>query len=121
MKLKEFINSEKAYKKAEREIRRWVEESYPGLTIEFNWPAPEIVQTDADVKYTRPRVHKITEAVNIKIGEVLDSHREEIYIADVLDRIYERHPRFNIDVENIEDLKRNRRFLEYFKELSVLN
>lgn len=121
MKLKELINSEQAYEKAAEEIRIWVEKSYPGLSIEFNWPAPEIVQIDSSVKFTRPRVNRITEAVNAKIGEVLNAHREEIYIADVLDRIYERHPRFDIDVENIEELKRNRRFLEYFKELSVLN
>lgn len=121
MRLKEYISLNNAYEKAADEIREWVERSYPGLSIEFHWPAPEIVQTDSTKRFTRTRVRKITEAVNIKIGDVLETHAEEIYVADILERIFTRHPNFDIEVNTIEDIKRNRQFLQYMKELSVVS
>ncbi len=120
MQIREFINTDKAYGKVEEEIRKWVEKSYPGLTIEFNYPAPEIVQTDSRVKYKKSRVKKIVEAVNIRIGDVLTAHAEEIYIADLLERIYKRHPDFTADVSSIDDIKSNRQFLQYLRELKAV-
>ena len=119
MRLKDYISLNGAYEKAAEEIRAWVEKSYPGLSIEFNEPAPEIVQIDPKRRFTRARVHRITEAVNIKIGNVLEYYEEEIYIADLLDRIYKRHPDFDIEVESLEDIKRNPQFLAYMKELRI--
>jgi len=119
MKLKEFINTNAEYDKAVVEIKEWVEQSYPGLSIEFDWPAPEIVRTDESVNFTKRRIRNITEAVNIKIGDVLEKYAESIYIAERLDRIYEKHPEFNIEVESIEDIKRNPQFLIYLDELIV--
>ncbi len=119
MKLREYINTEKEYKAAEDEIRAWVEESYPGLSIEFNYPAPEVVQIDPAVHFTKRRVRKIIEVVNIKIGDVLEKNSERIYIAERLDRIYAKHPDFDLNVECIEDIKRNPQFLKYLDELII--
>ena len=119
MRLKDYISLNGAYEKAEEEIRAWVETRYPGLSIVFDYPAPEIVQIDSQRRFARSRVQRIIEAVNIKIGEVLEEHEEEIYIADILDRIYKRHPDFDIEVESLEDVKRNQQFLEYMKELRI--
>ena len=119
MKLRNYINTDKEYKLVEDEIRKWVEKYYPGLSIEFNWPAPEIVQIDPKARYSVSRVRKIVEVVNIKIGDIMENHAEKIYIAERLDRIYARHPDFDIDVENIDDIKRNPQFLEYLNELVI--
>jgi len=119
MRLRELINTDKAYRRVETEIRAWVESSYPGLSIEFNWPAPEVVQTDSTVRFTKPRVRRIVEAVNVKIGDVLEAHAEEIYIADLLDRIRRKHPDYDPEVRTVEDVKTDQRFLRYVKELSV--
>ena len=118
MKIKEFINEDKVYNKVEEEIREWVEKSYPGLSIEF-YPHLEIVRTDPEIDFEKERVPKITEAINIKIGDVLEAHDEEIYIAERLTRIWRKHPKFNIEVETIEDIKRNPKFLKYLKELII--
>ena len=119
MEIHEFISNDRVYKKVEDEIRAWVEKHYPGLSIEFNWPAPEIVQVDSNVRYRSSRVRKIVEAVNIQIGNVLEAHAEEIYIADLLDRIYARHPDFSIEVQSIDDIKADKLFLRYMRELRV--
>lgn len=118
MKLKDFINEDKVYTKVEEEIRNWIEETYQGLSIEF-WPHLEIVRTNALIDYPEDRVKKITEVVNIKIGDIMEKHAEEIVIAERLTRIWKNHPRFNIDVESIEDIKRNKKFLRYLKELII--
>lgn len=118
MKLKDFINEDKVYTKVEEEIRTWIEETYQGLSIEF-WPHLEIVRTNALIDYPEDRVKKITEVVNIKIGDIMEEHAEEIVIAERLTRIWKNHPRFNIDVESIEDIKRNKKFLRYLKELII--
>lgn len=118
MKIKEFINEDKIYTQVEEEIREWVEKSYPGLSIEF-YPHLEIVRTNPEIDFAKERVPKITEAVNIKIGDILEAHDEEIYIAGKLTKIWQKHPRFNIEVESIEDIKRNPKFLKYFKELTI--
>ena len=118
MKLKEFINEDKVYTAVENEIREWVEKSYPGLSIEF-FPHLEIVRTDPNIDFEKERVPKITEAVNIKIGDILEAHDEEIYIAERLTRIWRKHPRFNIEIESIEELKKNQKFLKYLKELII--
>lgn len=117
MKIRDYINTEKEYKTAEEEIRAWVEASYPGLSIEFNYPAPEVVQVDSTVHFTKRRVRKIIEAVNIKIGDVLEKNSERIYMAERLDRIYAKHPDFDLDIESVEDIKRNPQFLKYLNEL----
>lgn len=118
MKLKEFINEDKVYCKVEQEIKDWIEKTYNGLSIEFE-PHIEIVRTSDLVNYTEEQVKKITEVVNIKIGDIMEAHAEEIYIAERLTRIWKKHPEFNINVESIEDVKRHPLFLKYLKELII--
>ena len=91
MELKQFLSEDAIYKKVEEEITDWVEKAYEGLSIDF-YPRLEVVQIDKSKKFTKPRVRKITEAVNIKIGELLEKHAEEIYIAERLERIYKKSP-----------------------------
>lgn len=117
MKLKDFISEDKAYKKAEDEIVKWVEETYSGLTIIFERDVPEIVRIDENIDFDKEQVAKITEVVNIKIGDILEKYEEEIYIAEKLTLIWKNHPRFNPEVECVNDLKKNKTFLKYFKEL----
>ncbi len=117
MKIKEFINEDKVYDKVENEIREWVESTYGGLSIEF-YPHLELVRTNRLLDFSKTQVEKITEVVNIKIGDILEKHAEEIFIAGRLAKIWKRHPRFNIDVSSIEELKRHPLFLKYLKELS---
>lgn len=119
MKLKEFLTEQIAYGKAEKEIVEWVESTYPGLTIEFSSVA-EIVRTDENIDYPEDKVPKIVEVVNIKIDEILTKYSEEIIIGEKLTLIWEKHPTFNPDVESIEDLKKNQKFLKYFKELNPI-
>jgi len=121
MKLKELLNENKAYEKAEKEIREWIEKTYPGLTIDCSGEVAEIVRTDENIDYPKDQVPKIVEVVNIKIDEILEKHEEEIYISEKLTKIWQKHPEFNPDVESIEDLKKNKKFLKYFKELSNRN
>lgn len=116
MKLKEFISEDKVYAKVEEEIRNWIESTYNGLSIEFE-PHLEIVRTDENIDFSSEEVAKIVEVVNIKIGDIMEAHEEEIYIAEKLTQIWKKHPRFNIEVESIEDLKKDKKFLKYFKEL----
>ena len=59
------------------------------------------------------------EVVNIKIGEILEKHSEEIYIGERLDRIWQKHPEFDAEVESIDDIKKNPLFLSYLKELII--
>lgn len=119
MKLREFISTQKEYDAAANEIKQWVEQTYPSLSIEFNWPVPEVVQIEKGTRYTKRRVRQIIEVVNIKIGEILEKYAEKIYIAERLDRIYEKHPQFDLEVESIEDIKRNPQFLLYLDELII--
>lgn len=119
MKLKDFISENAVYKKVEEEIRQWVETTYKGLSIEFYALTMEIVRTDENIDFDEEQVQKITEVVNIKIGDILEAHAEEIYIAERLTRIWKKHPRFNIEVETIEDIKRNKKFLKYLDELII--
>ena len=118
MKLKEFINEDKVYQKVENEIRDWVEKTYSGLSIEF-YPHLELVRTNALVDFDKEQVYKITEVVNIKIGDILEQHQEEIYIAERLTRIWKAHPRFNIEVNSLEDVKRHPLFLCFLKEFII--
>lgn len=117
MKLKEFINEDKVYSKVENEIREWIEKTYKGLSIEFI-PHIEIVRTDESIDFSKKEVPKIIEVVNIKIGDIMEQHAEEIYIAEKLSKIWKKHPRFNIEVESIEEVKKHPLFLRYFKELN---
>lgn len=118
MKLKDFISETKVYDKAAGEIKNWIEESYPGLSIIYE-PRLEVVRTDENIDFDEERVPKIVEAINIKIGDILEQHAEEIYIAERLTRIWQNHPRFNIDVESIQDIKDNKKFCKYLKELII--
>lgn len=118
MKLKELINEDKAYTKAEDEIKKWVEKTYPGLSIDF-MPHLEIVKTNEVIEYAPRDVQKIVEVVNLKIDEILEAHAEEIYIAERLTRIWKKHPEFNPTVNSIEELKRNSKFLKYLDELVI--
>lgn len=117
MKLKEFINEYKAYQKAEQEITKWVEETYPGLSMDYSGTTAEVVQIDENANYPAEQVPKIVEVINLKIDEILEKHEEEIYIAEKLTLIWRRHPMFNPEIESIEELKKNQKFLKYFKEL----
>lgn len=119
MKLKEFINEYATYKKVENEIREWVETTYKGLSIEFYESVIEIVRTDENVDFSPEEVQKITEVVNIKIGDILEAHAEEIYIAERLTRIWNKHPKYNPDVTSLEELKKSKRFLKYLSELII--
>lgn len=119
MKIKDFINENKVYEKVEKEIREWVEKTYKGLSIEFYPLTMEIVRIDENIDYNEEQTQKITEVVNIKIGDILEEHAEEIYIAERLTRIWKKHPRFNIEVESLEDIKRHPLFLKYLKELII--
>lgn len=118
MKLKEFLSEDVVYTNAEKEIREWVEKTYYGLSIDF-YPHLEIVRTNESIDFSVEQVNKITEVINIKIGDILESRAEEIYIAERLTRIWKNHPRFNIDVETIDDVKKNPKFLKYLKELII--
>lgn len=118
MKLKEFINEDKVYMQVEKEIREWVEKTYFGLSIEFE-PHLEIVRTNELVDFSVEQVQKITEVINIKIGDIMESHAEEIYIAERLERIWTKHPEFNIDIQSLEEVKRHPLFLKYLKELII--
>lgn len=119
MKLKELINEYKAYEKVEKEIVEWVEKTYPGLTIAFYANMAEILRTDENIDFSEEEVPKIVEVINLKIDELLELHEEEIYIAEKLTLIWNKHPNFNPEIESIEELKRNEKFLKYFKELSL--
>ena len=119
MEIRKYINTQSEYEKAECEIREWVEKSYKGLSIEFKYPAPEVVQVDESVKYSKRRARQIVEVVNIKIGDILEKHAERIYIAERLERIYQKYPMFNIDVESLEDIKTNKEFLKCLNELVI--
>ena len=118
MKLCEWIDEYEVYKKCEEEIREWVESSFVGLSIIFE-PHLEIVRTDEKIDFAPKRVEQVTELVNIKIGDILEAHAEEIYIAERLTRIYKKHPRFkNYEgAQNIEELKKDAKFCKYLKEL----
>ncbi len=118
MKLKEFINEDKVYLQVEKEIKDWIEKTYFGLSIEFE-PHLEIVRTNELVDFSEEQVNKITEVVNIKIGDIMEAHAEEIYIAERLTRIWQKHPEFNINVESLEDIKRHPLFLKYLKQLII--
>lgn len=119
MKLKDFINEYAVYKKVENEIREWVETTYKGLSIDFYELTMEIVRTDPDIDYSAEQTQKITEVVNIKIGDILEAHAEEIYIAERLTRIWKKHPKYNPEVTDLESLKKSKRFLKYLDELII--
>lgn len=118
MKLKELINENAIYIKVENKIREWVEKTYSGLSIDF-FPHLEIVRTNELVDFKPEQVQQITEVVNIKIGNILEEYAEEIYIAERLTRIWKKHPKFNIEVADIEELKKHPLFLKYLKELVI--
>lgn len=119
MKLKEFINEDKVYLEVEEEIKKWIEETYKGLSIDFYPQTMEIVRTNEQAEYNKEETKKITEVVNIKIDNILEEYAEKIYIAERLTRIWKHHPNFNIEVKNIEDIKKNKKFLKYLKELII--
>ena len=120
MKVIDLLNEERIYKQCEDEIRAWVEETYPGLSIDFYPNDIEIVRTDEKIDFSPEQVKKIVEVVNIKIGDILESHQEEIYLSERVTRICKRHPRFkDYEVGSIEELKRNKKFLKYLKELII--
>ena len=115
MKIKDFLKEHEIYLKVENEIREWVEKTYAGLSIEF-YPHLEVVRTNELINFNEEQVQKITEVVNIKIGDIMEKHAEEIYIAERLTRIWKNHPRFNPDVKSVDELKKHPQFLKYLKE-----
>lgn len=117
MKISE-LTAYSVYKKAEEEIRLWVEKSYPGLSIEFD-PHMEIVRLDKKIKITKGRVRKIVEAVNIKIGDVLEQYAESIYLCELVERIRVIHPDWNGEISEVGDLKKDKQFLLYLKEMHI--
>lgn len=118
MRLKKLLNENEVYCKVENEIREWVEKTYSGLSIEF-YPHLEIVRTNELIDFSQEQVKKIVEVVNLKIEELLEKYDEEIYIAERLTRIWKKHPEFNPEIENIEELKKHPKFLKYLKELII--
>jgi len=118
MKIKDFLKEHEIYLKVENEIREWVEKTYAGLSIEF-YPHLEVVRTNELINFNEEQVQKITEVVNIKIGDIMEKHAEEIYIAERLTRIWKNHPRFNPDVKSVDELKKHPQFLKYLKELII--
>lgn len=116
MKLNEISEYEE-YQNCEEEIREWVESRYKGLSIDF-LPQLEIVQTDKR-KYSPKRVKKIVEVVNIKIGDILEKNADRIYTASLVERVLKNHPEFDIEFKDVEELKTNRQFLDYVKELRI--
>lgn len=120
MKVGDLLNEDRIYKQCEDEIRAWVEETYPGLSIDFYANDIEIVRTDEKIDYAPEQVMKIVEVVNIKIGEILEANQEEIYLSEKVTQINKIHPRFkDYEVESIDALKKNKKFLKYFKELGL--
>lgn len=120
MKVLQLLNEERIYKQCEDEIRAWVEETYPGLSIDFYANDIEIVRTDEKIDYAPEQVMKIVEVVNIKIGEILEANQEEIYLSEKVTQINKIHPRFkDYEVESVDALKKNKKFLKYFKELGL--
>lgn len=116
MQFKE-ISEYKEYQKCEQEIREWVEANYTGLSIEF-YPHIEIVRTNKFTEYSREQAEKVVDMVNFKIAEILEKHAEEIYIASLAKRVAKLHPEYDVELESLQDLKTNKAFLEYVKELS---
>ena len=119
MKLKKLINEDLVYTKVENEIREWVEKTYNGLSVDF-YPRVEIVRTGELVCYSEEQTIKICEVVNAKIDEILIAHQEEINLAQNLTKIWKKHPKFNPNISNLEELKTNTKFLKYFKELIIV-
>jgi hypothetical protein len=120
MKVIDLLNEDRIYKQCEDEIRAWVEETYPGLSIDFYANDIEIVRTDEKIDYAPEQVMKIVEVVNIKIGDILEANQEEIYLSEKVTQINKIHPRFkDYEVESIDALKKNKKFLKYFKELGL--
>lgn len=117
MQLKE-ISEYKIYTKCEQEIREWIETNFTGLSIDF-YPHIEIVQTNKFTEYSKEQAGKIVESVNDKIAEILERHAEELYLASLVERVLKNHPRYNIELKEITDLKREKKFLEYVKELHI--
>ncbi len=119
MKLRKLISEDKVYTQVEKEITEWVENTYNGLSIEF-YPHLEIVRTNNVVDFLPDTVKKIIEVVNIKIGDIMESHAEEIYIAERLTRIWTNHNNFNPDVRDLDELKKHPKFLKYLNELIIV-
>ena len=115
MQFKE-ISEYKEYQKCEQEIREWVEANCTGLSIEF-YPHIEIVKTNRFIEYSKEQAEKVVDMVNYKIAEILEKHAEEIYIASLAERVAKNHPRYNVEFKDITDLKTNKQFLKYVKEL----
>jgi hypothetical protein len=131
MKVSELLDENKIYAKVEEEIRAWMKVKYNGVyDIEFHneptyldgkrLPDTEIVQCMPVVSQSKKAATKVVAEVNEKIDEILQSHDEEIYISGLLARIYVRHPNFkSAKCESIAELKKNKLFLQYMKELRM--
>lgn len=117
MQFKE-ISEYKIYEKCEKEIRDWVETNFAGLSIDF-YPHIEIVKTNKFTEYSKEQAGKIVESVNDKIAEILERHAEELYLASLAERVAKNHPRYNIELKDIAELKRDKKFLVYIKELQT--
>ena len=117
MQFKE-ISEYKVYEKCEKEIREWLEAKYTGLSIEF-YPHIEIVKTNKFTEYSKEQAEKVVDMVNFKLAEILEKHAEEIYIASLAERVAKMHPEYDVKIERLPDLKTNKEFLEYVKELGA--
>lgn len=117
MQLKE-ISEYKVYEKCEKEIREWVEANYAGLSIDF-YPHIEIVRTNRFTEYSKEQAEKIVESVNDKIAEILEKYAEELYLSSLAERVAKNHPKYNVELKKITDLKSEKVFLKYIKELQT--
>ena len=70
-------------------------------------------------KVSKDEIKTIVDEINLKIDDFLENKAESIYIAELLTRIWKKHPEFNIEVEKMEDIKLDPLFLCYLKELNL--
>jgi hypothetical protein len=132
MKLHELLDEGRVYNEVEQEIRDWILQKYNGVyDIEFHnkpafddkgrrLPDCEIVQCVPVVRQTPETAQEVVRTVNQKIDEILQEYDEDIYLSERLTRIYKMHPRFkNTEIDSIAELKKDKRFLIYLKELII--
>jgi hypothetical protein len=120
MKLSEWIKpSYEVYDKCLDSAREWIEKTYAGLSLEIANEKIEVVRTDTKIDYTPLECERIVDALNLKLDEILETYDDEIVLSERVERIRRNHPRFDPPVADIKELKRDKKFLKYLKELII--